>query len=177
MILKYNILLVLFLLSFLGLKAGELDTIRHRVIQTATQQLNVIETSKNRSIMIDIYNSNVGVVLGSPWCASFVSYVFDINHVINPHSAYSPDFAKKRDIVFIPKKNITPVIYAGDVFTLYYTNLGRVGHTGIIEGVTKDGFLITIEGNTNNVGSREGDRVMRKKRDINKVYAITRYIK
>ena len=61
--------------------------------------------------------------------------------------------------------------------TYYYPNLGRVGHVGFLEKTDMDGYFITIEGNTNGAGSREGDGVYKKKRDPNKVNAVSRYIK
>jgi hypothetical protein len=36
-----------------------------------------------------------------------------------------------------------------------------LGHCGIVEDLVGDGSIITIEGNTNAEGSREGDRVAR----------------
>ena len=40
-----------------------------------------------------------------------------------------------------------------------------LGHTGIVEKVDKN-FIYTIEGNTNDTGSREGIEVDRKRRPI-----------
>lgn len=48
----------------------------------------------------------------------------------------------------------------GDIFIM---DLGKgLGHTGIIEFIDADGNLHTIEGNTNDTGSREGIEVARK---------------
>ena len=41
---------------------------------------------------------------------------------------------------------------------------GGTGHTGFVEGLHPDGRLITIEGNTNNGGSRDGIGVFRLQR-------------
>lgn len=50
----------------------------------------------------------------------------------------------------------------GDIFIM---DLGHgLGHTGIVEKVNADGSLSTIEGNTNDTGSREGYEVARKVR-------------
>ena len=47
--------------------------------------------------------------------------------------------------------------------------------TGFID--KKDGnYYITVEGNTNEAGSREGDGVYRKRRHIKTIYAISRWI-
>lgn len=143
------------------------------IINYANKYIYVREISNNRSATIDSFNINVSVKVGSPWCASYVSWVLD-PFVNNPHSAYSPNFAKKKDIIY--KKNLKNniKIKSGDVVTFYYSNLGRVGHVGLV--IKQEGdILYTIEGNTNDGGSREGDGVYKKKRDINKIYAITRY--
>lgn len=48
----------------------------------------------------------------------------------------------------------------GDIFIM---DLGAgLGHTGMVESVDADGALHTIEGNTNDTGSREGIEVDRK---------------
>jgi hypothetical protein len=45
-----------------------------------------------------------------------------------------------------------------------------VGHTGLVEKVSGD-FAITIEGNTNNGGSRDGDGVYRRRRLLSTLLA------
>lgn len=55
----------------------------------------------------------------------------------------------------------------GDLFVLYYSNLGRYGHIGfVVECNEKEGWYTTVEGNTNEEGSREGNTVAKKKRNI-----------
>ena len=51
---------------------------------------------------------------------------------------------------------------------------GGLGHTGIIEAII-DGQLHTIEGNTNDTGSREGYEVCRRIRDPKKIKGYLRY--
>jgi hypothetical protein len=65
------------------------------------------------------------------------------------------------------------------VVTFYYSNLGRVGHTGIIyQIIENDDYIITIEANTGGGGiNREGDGVYKKKRSPSKVHAVSIYIK
>lgn len=152
-------------------------TIRDSLLIKLESQLNVRETQPNRGIMIDAYNRNVGAALGSFWCGSFVGYNLSYFNIPNPNSAWSPNYAKTKDIIWRPKLKTSILPLTGDVITIYYNNLGRVGHTGFFIETNKDGYFITIEGNTNGTGSREGDGVYKKKRDPNKIYAITRYIK
>ena len=64
---------------------------------------------------------------------------------------------------------------SGDVFGLYFPEKGRIAHVGFID--QWDGkWLITVEGNTNEAGSREGDGVYRKKRLVRTVYKVARYV-
>lgn len=49
-----------------------------------------------------------------------------------------------------------------------------LGHTGIVEIVIGD-ILHTIEGNTNDTGSREGYEVCRKERNISNIKGYIRY--
>lgn len=179
---KKFIMLIIFLLIYTIQVANisQSDSIRKNLLDSITNQLDVRETTHNRGKMIDIYNKEVGAKLASPYCGSFVGSNLKwagVSTPPNPHSAWSPNYAQTKDIIWKPKRknNITPK--AGDVVTFYYSNLGRVGHTGFYIKTDKDGYFITIEGNTNNGGSREGDGVYMKKRNPNKVYAISRYIK
>lgn len=60
---------------------------------------------------------------------------------------------------------------AGDVFIL---DLGKgLGHTGIVEKVSGD-IIHTIEGNTNENGSREGYKVCRRKRETKTIKGFLR---
>jgi hypothetical protein len=55
-------------------------------------------------------------------------------------------------------------------FGIYFSSLKRVGHTGLIEKVSGD-FAVTIEGNTNDGGSRDGDGVYRRRRVLDALLA------
>ncbi|MBN1214212.1 MAG: CHAP domain-containing protein [Candidatus Lokiarchaeota archaeon] len=154
-----------------------LDIIRLELVDTITKQLTVRETNPNRGYMVDIYNREIGVVLGSPWCGSFIGSNLTWQGVDNPHSARAKDYALEKDIIWKAKIKNNPKLEAGDVLTWYYSNLGRVGHAGFYIETDKNNYFITIEGNTNGNGSREGDGVYKKKRSASKVYAGSRYIK
>ncbi len=155
---------------------GENNEVRHKLIANLESQLNVRETSPNRGYMVDKYLHSVGVNVPAPWCAAFVSYNLQQMNIPNPRSAWSPDYAQAKDIIYKAKKVTVPAL-AGDVVTYYYPQLKRVGHVGFYCMKDPSGYVITIEGNTNGGGSREGDGVYKKKRELGKIYAITRYIK
>lgn len=72
-----------------------------------------------------------------------------------------------------PTDNRQPNI--GDVFGIYFPDKKRIAHVGFIDHW--DGtWLITVEGNTNSSGSREGDGVYRKRRPVQSIYQVARYI-
>ena len=63
----------------------------------------------------------------------------------------------------------------GDVFGLYFPEKKRIAHVGFID--QWDGtWMISVEGNTNVSGSREGDGVYRKRRLVRTIYKVARYI-
>ncbi|RXF67710.1 hypothetical protein [Arcticibacter tournemirensis] len=63
---------------------------------------------------------------------------------------------------------------SGDVFGIYFPEKGRIAHVGFVDE-WGDKYAITVEGNTNEAGSREGDGVYRKRRLISSIYKVARY--
>ena len=180
--LKYILATVLFcvftIVAAISSKAQE--GVRHTLLQNLTEQLNVREVTANSSPEIDAYLSHVGFDNPAAWCAAFVGYNLSAVGVDNPQSAWSPNYARAKDVIWYSKsgymqKGIKAL--TGDVVTFYYSRLGRVGHVGFYIKTDKSGYFITIEGNTNANGSRTGDGVYMKKRHPRKTHAISRYIK
>ena len=137
-----------------------------RLIEVARQTIGWREESGNSGPVVDKILATVGLEgTGSPWCAAWVVYIGDeaFGKKDNPfpRSAWSPDFVKS------PKwdrgRGQTPD--RADAFGIYFQSLKRVAHTGIIEKV-EGKWAVTIEGNTNDDGSREGDGVYRKRRPL-----------
>lgn len=63
----------------------------------------------------------------------------------------------------------------GDVFGIYFNNVKRIAHAGFVDE-WGDKYVITVEGNTNEAGSREGDGVYRKRRPISSIYQVARWL-
>jgi hypothetical protein len=169
------LLLICFILSF-SHSFGDVEKKREALSWIIESQLHVREaTGKNDGPEVEAYLKHVNLGKGFAWCAAFISWCLDQVGIKNPRSAWSPAFANPKDIIWKPKcekANQEPKL--GDVFSLYYPNLKRVGHVGFIMNSEGNNF-ITIEGNTNSAGSREGDGVYRKRRQKDKIHAITRY--
>lgn len=61
-----------------------------------------------------------------------------------------------------------------DVFGIWFQEKRRIAHCGFIDEWGEK-YLITVEGNTNESGSREGDGVYRKRRLTNTIYQVARW--
>jgi len=137
-----------------------------RLIEVARETIGWREEPGNSGPVVDKILASVGLEgTGAPWCAAWVVYVgdeaFGKKNNPFPRSAWSPDFVK--DPKWDRGRGQTPD--RADAFGIYFQSLKRVAHTGIIEKV--DGkWAVTIEGNTNDNGSREGDGVYRKRRPL-----------
>ena len=117
------------------------------------------------------YLKSVGVIFPAAWCMAFVYWCFEQCGPGNPlvktggvlNAWNTAD--KKYRVVGDPQP--------GDIFIM---NFGKgLGHTGIVEKVDAN-FIYTIDGNTNDSGSREGIEVCRKQRPRNKIVGYLRYI-
>jgi hypothetical protein len=112
----------------------------NEIIKVAESYLNVREDGYNRSPEIDIWNGFTGVELGSPYCASFVSWVHHIAGVKAPVSAWAPDQVSSHNVQFSEVKS-------GDVFGIYFPSKKRVAHVGFVKKMSGS-FLLTVEANT-----------------------------
>lgn len=134
-------------------------TFNQAILAVAVTEIGVRETSRNSGERVDEYLASVGLGPGYAWCAAFVHWCAGKarppGHV-NP-CPRTAGALKLWDIAHPDCKRFQPA--PGFVFVL---DKGHgLGHVGLVEEVVGDGTIITIEGNTNAEGSREGDRVAR----------------
>ncbi len=119
------------------------------------------------------YLKSVGITFPAAWCMAFVYWCFNEaakqQYIVTPLHKTGGVLAQLK----FRKANIVTVPQAGDIFIIDYG--GGLGHTGIIERVNPNNTLDTIEGNTNDTGSREGYEVCRKVRPIGKIKAYLRF--
>jgi hypothetical protein len=176
---KLNLCIRWFAIFFFGLVALHMSgaTTRECVIASAAADLGVRElTGHNDGERIEEYQAHVHAPKRSSYCVAFVSFHLDACGVANPRSAWSPSYSGSGvgERVWTARKAVRAPLPA-DVFTLYFPNLGRVGHGGFVER-TDGRYILTIEANTNGGGSRDGDGVYRRRRELRKLYAVTNYI-
>lgn len=158
-------------------------TVRHEtssdllkaVLEFATTQIGVRETTPNRGPQVDEYVRSVGLDPAGrfAWCVAFVYFCFEkaakklgrTNPMIK--TAGVLDHWNKAGLKGIPRitntraKQNPALIKPGHIFVIDTGPAGGAGHTGLVERVI-GGKLVSIEGNTNEGGSREGVGVFRR---------------
>jgi len=141
-------------------------------------QLHVRElTGNNDGKDVEKYLKSVGFGKGYAWCAAFVHWCLEQAKIKNTVTAWSPTAENRKHLVFQSRKFLEEP-QPGDVVTFYYTNLGRIGHTGFYNKRISDVTYESVEGNTDGgKGSREGNGVYKKFRPYNSTHSISRWDK
>ena len=151
---------------------GEL---REKVATVYSSQVGIRErTNQNDGKEVEMYLASAGLKKGNPWCAAFVTWTYKQSGVKAIRSGYSPAWFPKEKVIWQTGKGQSP--NRADVFGLWFANKGRVAHVGFIDAWDEGNYAITVEGNTNEGGSREGDGVYRKRRLKKQIYVISRWL-
>lgn len=182
-------------------KADPKQTFAGLLVEIARSQIGTRETGNNTGPVIRRYQAATWLPPGPwPWCAAFVcwcvqqaleaapargitvppqfrrpttagAYDFE-NWATDRH----PETGKPLRRSGGPEAGVTMVrrptvrdLRPGDIVTFL-----PMSHIGIVSGPASDGYLMTIEGNTNAAGSREGDGVWGKKRPTSWIRARIR---
>jgi hypothetical protein len=111
---------------------------------------------------------------GWPWCAAFICWLvreaIDEEEVAfkRPRTAGAWDFenwAKQETTNGIElRKPTNEDIKAGDIVVFTFSHIGLA-----VKDIDSSGYVVTIEGNTNGEGSREGGSVLEKKRHVSQI--------
>lgn len=141
---------------------------RMEVVRTAVKELGLREQSgRNDGAQVERFLKVVGLLKGEPWCAAFISWVFYETGFEKPRTGWSP--------ALFPVSRLARSALPGNVIGIYFPDKKRIAHVGLIE--KEDGsWIVSIEGNTNVEGSREGDGVYRKRRHKKAIYQISDWI-
>ncbi len=152
------------------------DGLLVKVMDFAASEIGVREkpTGTNRGERVEEYQRSVGISAGDPWCVAFVYFCFEQAAaelgVANPLKAKCRtggvlDLWARARTASIPTLvrdaalNDPSRVEPGMIFIV--GTGGGLGHTGLVESV-RGNKLVTIEGNTNDNGSREGIGVFRR---------------
>lgn len=138
-------------------------TLAMRALNVAKSQLGCCEIPKGSNWGKDVqkYLASVGITFPASWCMSFVYWC--VNEAAKEMKVPNPLF--KTGGVLMQWNKVNPKMkfvknpQVGDIFIMDFGS-GH-GHTGFVTAV-KNGRIETIEGNSNDEGSREGFEVCRK---------------
>lgn len=142
------------------------------VVNIAKSFDGIKEVGNNRGKFIDIINRFTKVPLGSPYCASFVSFVIDSANKITPiqHKVKSALAQKLRNkLTYSAKMVLDGKRYPqkGEV-VIWQKGKTAFGHAGIITENWKETKGQTIQANTNkSAESRDGNGIYIKMAKIN----------
>ena len=175
---KNHIIIFCFLCNIICFSPIYANTlIQNKVRNAYTNEIGIRESGYNKGQRVEEYLKAANLKASAPWCAAFITWTFKQCNIKAVVSGYSPNWFES-NVVYKRDDNINRnyKVQAGDVFGLWFANKNRIAHVGFIDGKQGD-YYITVEGNTNEAGSREGDGVYRKRRHVKTIYAISRWIK
>jgi hypothetical protein len=138
-----------------------------RLLEVLRAQVGVKEEplGSNWGPKVKVYLEAAGVTTPAPWCAAVGTWAFHEIGRSDVPGAWSPSWFPKERRVRLD--DVRP----GDQGGIYFPKLGRVGHLLTVERM-QGREVITLEGNTNAQGSREGDQFARRIREKDQaVYA------
>jgi len=163
------------------------DSLLAEALKVAQSEIGVMEDppGSNRGPRVDEYVRRVGLSPKGkfPWCAAFVYFCFDeaaktlgrSNPVIKTASVLDHwNRAAEEGVRRLTGTKAVQnpeLVQPGHIFIIDTGDPGGAGHTGLVLQVN-GGKLVTIEGNTNDGGSREGVGVFR--RDGRKIAQINK---
>ena len=154
-------------------------------IEIATEELGYLEKKTNDKL--ESKKENAGTnnytkygkwigLNGQPWCHSFVSWCANeagISSSVIPKTGgthFGANWFMDKKQFIKPSKDNPPK--RGDL--MYHDSGKGKGHVGIVIAYNGNGTVTTIEGNTNNAGSREGTVVTKKERKFSYIWGFGR---
>jgi hypothetical protein len=141
-----------------------------KALQIALTQLGVQESPKNSNWGPEIkkYLNSVGINFPASWCMAFVYWCnkeAQITKAVKSGGVLACWNKASKDL-----KSLTPKV--GSIFIM---DFGKgLGHTGFVEKFDVD-FIYTVEGNSNDEGSREGFEVCQRKRKRSSIKGYLNY--
>lgn len=147
-----------------------MSILNQSALKIAISQLGQQEKplGSNWGVPVKNYLASVGINFPASWCMAFVYWCYNQTGKPNPLVKTGGVLNAWNKATANRVKDPQP----GDIFIM---DFGKgLGHTGIVEKVDST-FIYTVEGNSNDSGSREGIEVTRKQRPRNKIKGYLRY--
>jgi len=136
----------------------------------ASTQIDVREEGNNAGPEVARYLKSVSLNTGYAWCMAFVYWCVDVAakrlELKNPLIKTAGVLREWNETTLRKIPNRSNGVQPGDIFIMDFGS--GSGHTGFVEKIS-GGLIYTIEGNTNDDGSREGYEVARRTREISSI--------
>ncbi len=143
-----------------------MNRLTNQVVTEAHRYIGTKETSRNSGPHIDNWLRRVQSEPGKAWCAAFAWCMLDdAIHALGLRN-YLPPTAGVHKLFERAHQHHCWWTEPGPGMIFGIDHGGGLGHCGIVIEVEGDGTLATIEGNTNEAGSREGNAVAVKTRKV-----------
>jgi len=123
-----------------------------------------------------MYLASANLKRGQPWCAAFLTWTFRAAGIKAMVSGYSPNWFPAKKVIYTRGSSRNSSPGTADVFGIYFPTKKRIAHVGFIDEWKSGSIAITVEGNTNEAGSREGDGVYKKRRLKSQIYKVSRWL-
>lgn len=151
---------------------------RNSVQNTYMSQVGIREkTGHNDGKEVEMYLKSAGLSKGNPWCASFVTYVYKECGINTPKTGlgWVPSYFPPKKTIYVRGKYSKMKPKYGDLIGIWFPEKKRLAHIGFYDN-EDDKYFYSVEGNTNQAGSREGDGVYIKRRVKGQVHSISNWI-
>ena len=137
-------------------------------------------TGRNDGKQVNAFQAATGNRTGDAWCASFVAYCLKLVGIKATGNGMARSWFNKKHNVWVASvhgvKRFTELAgYRGNTAGIYFNSKHAIAHILFIQSL-KDDKLITVEGNTNNQLSREGNGCFQCIRKIKLIHSVSNWI-
>jgi hypothetical protein len=155
------------------------QTPSERIVSEALAEVGIREVGCNNcGPQVEAMLRRVHMPRGANWCGAFQYTVMDRAGIPLPGDparyAWVPSWFPRAHTVWRHGTSSMEDVRVGQQVGLYYPSLGRVAHIGVIVAI-EGRFVITVEGNTNWLGSRDGGGVQQHRRRIDTIWVISQW--
>lgn len=174
-------LLCIILHSFCNGTTIKTTPLRDTLSSVFRSYIGVKEASgHNDGKQVNEFQRATGNHTGDAWCASFVAYCLKMVGINITGNGMARSWFDKRHTVYARDKDGVKRFYElagyrGNTAGLYFANKGAIAHILFIQDI-KDDKIITVEGNTNNQLSREGNGCFQCIRKIKQIHSVSNWI-
>lgn len=151
--------------------------LRLHTLEVMLYLVGVRELPGNRGATVGAFQAAAGIRPGDPWCAAVINWAAERAAArlgvrspleLVPLQGYVPSYVQTFPAV--PVADALP----GDLLALWSERMGRHAHIAVAESFIGRRAR-TVEGNTNEAGSREGVAVLRRSRELEPLDVVLRW--